>query len=123
MSCHSNGGELNNNEAAERRPTPGPDPQTLQQAIKRRCQHHWRRLASCQPPSLALMHNTRADLAKARLGCIDPNFLAELLQLTASQRAQLMAKLQQCPEALRADGKVPVEVGLGFTTAIKARSH
>jgi len=64
-----------------------------------------------------------ADLAKARLGCIDPNALAELLQLTADQRAQLMARLRQSPEVLRADGTLPVEVGLGFTTAIKALSN
>lgn len=61
-----------------------------------------------------------ADLAKARLGCIDPKALAELLQLTPEQRAQLMARLQESPEVLRADGTLPVEVGFGLTTAIKA---
>lgn len=61
-----------------------------------------------------------ADLAKARLGCIDPKALAELLQLTPDQRAQLMARLQESPEVLRADGTLPVEVGFGLTTAIKA---
>ena len=61
-----------------------------------------------------------ADLAKARLGCIDPKALAELLQLTPEQRAQLMTKLQESPEVLRADGTLPVEVGFGLTTAIKA---
>lgn len=63
---------------------------------------------------------TMADLAKARLGCIDPKALAELLQLTPEQRAQLMARLQESPEVLRADGTLPVEVGFGLTTAIKA---
>lgn len=63
---------------------------------------------------------TMADLAKARLGCIDPKALAELLQLTPDQRAQLMARLQESPEVLRADGTLPVEVGFGLTTAIKA---
>jgi len=61
-----------------------------------------------------------ADLAKARLGRIDPKALAELLQLTPDQRAQLMARLQESPEVLRADGTLPVEVGFGLTTAIKA---
>ena len=64
-----------------------------------------------------------ADLAKARLGCIDPKALAELLQLTPEQRAQLMTKLQESPEVLRADGTLPVEVGFGLTTAIKALGH
>ena len=63
---------------------------------------------------------TMADLAKARLGCTDPKALAELLQLTPEQRAQLMARLQESPEVLRADGTLPVEVGFGLTTAIKA---
>jgi hypothetical protein len=63
---------------------------------------------------------TMADLAKARLGCIDPKARAELLQLTPEQRAQLMARLQESPEVLRADGTLPVEVGFGLTTAIKA---
>jgi hypothetical protein len=66
---------------------------------------------------------TMADLAKARLGCIDPKALAELLQLTPDQRAQLMARLRQSPEVLRPDGTLPVEVGLGFTTAIKALNN
>lgn len=61
-----------------------------------------------------------ADLAKARLGCIDPKALAELLQLTPEQRAQLMTRLQESPEVLRPDGTLPVEVGFGLTTAIKA---
>jgi len=65
-------------------------------------------------------NNTMADLAKARLGRIDPKALAELLQLTPDQRAQLMARLQESPEVLRADGTLPVEVGFGLTTAIKA---
>ncbi len=64
-----------------------------------------------------------ADLAKARLGCIDPRVLAELLQLTPDQRAQLMARLRQSPEVLRPDGTLPVEVGLGLTTAIKVLSN
>ena len=66
---------------------------------------------------------TMADLAKARLGCIDPKALAELLQLTPEQRAQLMARLQESPEVLRPDGTLPVEVGFGLTTAIKALGH
>jgi hypothetical protein len=66
---------------------------------------------------------TMADLAKARLGCIDPRVLAELLQLTPDQRAQLMARLRQSPEVLRPDGTLPVEVGLGLTTAIKVLSN
>ena len=66
---------------------------------------------------------TMADLAKARLGCIDPCVLAELLQLTPDQRAQLMARLRQSPEVLRPNGTLPVEVGLGLTTAIKALSN
>ncbi len=64
-----------------------------------------------------------ADLSKARLGCIDPKALAELVQLTPEQRAQLMALLRKSPEVLRADGTLSVEVGLGFATAIKAQSN
>ncbi len=52
-----------------------------------------------------------------------PETLSELVQLTPEQRAQLMARLRQSPEVLRADGTLPVEVGLGFTTAIKAQSN
>lgn len=64
--------------------------------------------------------HSMSDLAKARLGCINPQVLAELLRLTPEQRAQLMNALQAAPQMMRADGTLPVEVGLRLTTAIKA---
>jgi hypothetical protein len=59
------------------------------------------------------------DLSKARLGCIDPNTLAELLQLTPQERVQLLTSLRSAPQALRADGTVPIEVGLRASTLIR----
>ena len=61
------------------------------------------------------------DLARARLGRIDPHALAELLQLSPDHRAQLLHALQTTPQALRPDGTVPIEVGLGISTRL--RSH
>jgi Spy/CpxP family protein refolding chaperone len=60
---------------------------------------------------------------KGAIGLHRPKTLAELVQLTPEQRAQLMALLRQSPEVLRADGTLPVEVGLGFATSIKAQSN
>ena len=59
------------------------------------------------------------DLASARLGRIDPHALAELLKLTPDQRAQLLHALQSTPQALRPDGTVPIEVGLGISTRLR----
>jgi hypothetical protein len=60
------------------------------------------------------------DLASARLGRIDPNALAELLRLSAEERTRLLQALLRTPQALRADGTVPVEVGLRISTAIRS---
>lgn len=59
------------------------------------------------------------DLARARLGRIDPHALAELLRLSADERAQLLHALLNTPQALRPDGTVPVEVGLRISTGIR----
>ena len=59
------------------------------------------------------------DLARARLGRIDPHALAELLKLNPEQRAQLLHALQSTPQALRPDGTVPIEVGLGISTRLR----
>jgi hypothetical protein len=59
------------------------------------------------------------DLASARLGRIDPHALAELLKLNAEQRAELLHALQSTPQALRPDGTVPIEVGLGISTRLR----
>ena len=58
------------------------------------------------------------DLASARLGRIDPHALAELLKLNPEQRAELLHALQSTPQALRPDGTVPIEVGLGISTRL-----
>ena len=78
-------------------------------------------MAPSVPPSTSSggTNTVMSDLAKARLGCINPQVLAELLLLTPEQRAQLMQTLQSTPQLLRADGTLPVEVGLRLTTAIK----
>lgn len=60
------------------------------------------------------------DLARARLGRIDPHALAELLQLSPEQRVQLLQTLQSTPQALRADGTVSIEVGFGISTRLRA---
>lgn len=60
------------------------------------------------------------DLASARLGRIDPHALAELLHLSPEQRAQLLQALHSTPQALRPDGTVPIEVGLGISTRLRA---
>ena len=60
------------------------------------------------------------DLSRARLGRIDPHALAELLQLSSEQRAQLLHTLQSTPQALRPDGTVPIEVGLGISTRLRS---
>lgn len=60
------------------------------------------------------------DLASARLGRIDPHVLAELLQLSPEQRIQLLQALHSTPQALRPDGTVPIEVGLGISTRLRA---
>ncbi|MEN9861126.1 MAG: hypothetical protein RLZZ515_1608 [Cyanobacteriota bacterium] len=59
------------------------------------------------------------DLASARLGRIDPHALAELLKLNPEQRAELLHALQSTPQALRPDGTVPIEVGLGISTRLR----
>ena len=59
------------------------------------------------------------DLASARLGRIDPHALAELLKLNPEQRAELLHVLQSTPQALRPDGTVPIEVGLGISTRLR----
>jgi hypothetical protein len=60
------------------------------------------------------------DLSRARLGRIDPHALAELLQLSPEQRAQLLHALKSTPQALRPDGTVPIEVGLGISTRLRS---
>ncbi|MFM9041980.1 MAG: hypothetical protein ACKOHJ_07045, partial [Vulcanococcus sp.] len=52
------------------------------------------------------------DLAKERLGCIDPAVLADLLRLTSEQRRHMVQQLTQKPQVLRSDGTVPVEVAM-----------
>ncbi len=59
------------------------------------------------------------DLASDRLGRIDPHALAELLKLNPEQRAELLHALQSTPQALRPDGTVPIEVGLGISTRLR----
>nr|WP_254896366.1 hypothetical protein [Synechococcus sp. HK05] len=75
------------------------------------------RLASATSP---VVEPPVTDLASARLGCIDPHALAELLQLSPEQRAQLLQALHSTPQALRPDGTVPIEVGLGISTRLRA---
>jgi hypothetical protein len=45
--------------------------------------------------------------------------LAELLKLNPEQRAELLHALQSTPQALRPDGTVPIEVGLGISTRLR----
>ena len=59
-----------------------------------------------------LLHPLMDDLAKERLGCIDPSVLADLLGLSPEQRRQMVQQLTQKPQVMRSDGTVPVEVAM-----------
>ncbi|MEN9767098.1 hypothetical protein [Vulcanococcus sp.] len=61
------------------------------------------------------------DLARERLGCIDPAVLADLLRLTPEQRSQMVRQLTLKPQVMRSDGTVPVEVAM--KAAQEAKGH
>ncbi len=60
------------------------------------------------------------DLARERLGCIDPAVLADLLRLSPEQRRHMVQQLTQKPQVMRSDGTVPVEVAMKAAQDAKA---